>query len=177
MDGRCCSIGSHSPRTWPELFSASRAFHHPFAVISRREVSLHVSSSRAKSSPMLTRPCSSLPCRVVITSCRELDPHCCRASHVLTFVVEMLNPSSLARDFVVASCVQLYIRHPPISSLNLSSPPRLPNPLIRVLLAVDSRHHKLVFPCAHPHRPCLITRVRYRSRRRFVHPQEIQSVV
>jgi hypothetical protein len=85
------------------------------------------STSRAESSPMLTRPCSSLPCRVVIISCHELDPRCHRASHVLAFVVELLNPSSLARDFVIVSRVQLYIRHPPVLSSNLSSPARLPS--------------------------------------------------
>jgi hypothetical protein len=50
------------------------------------------------------------------------------------------------------------------------------NSLICVLLAVDSRHHQPTFPCAHLHRPCLITCVRYRSRRRFVHHQKIESV-
>jgi hypothetical protein len=47
------------------------------------------SSSRAESSPMLTRPCFSLPCGVVIISYRELDPRCRRASRVLVFVVEL----------------------------------------------------------------------------------------
>lgn len=47
------------------------------------------SSSRAEFSPMLTCLCSSLPCRVVIISYRELDPRCHRASRVLVFVVEL----------------------------------------------------------------------------------------
>jgi hypothetical protein len=48
---------------------------------------------------MLTRP---------ITFCRELDPRCHQASHVLAFLVELLNPPSSTRDFVVTSCVALY---------------------------------------------------------------------
>uniref|UniRef100_A0A804N433 Uncharacterized protein n=1 Tax=Zea mays TaxID=4577 RepID=A0A804N433_MAIZE len=56
----------------------------------------------SESSLMLTRPYFSLSCRVVIASYHELDLRCHRASHVLAFVVELLNPSSLARDFIVA---------------------------------------------------------------------------
>jgi hypothetical protein len=41
---------------------------------------------------------------------------------------------------------------------------------------VDSRHHELTFPCAHLHRPCLVTPVCYRSRRHFVCHQEIPRV-
>jgi hypothetical protein len=41
---------------------------------------------------------------------------------------------------------------------------------------VDSRHHELTFPCAHLYKPCLVTRVCYRSRRRFVCHREIPRV-
>jgi hypothetical protein len=90
------------------------AAHLPCAVrhlaLSARQVQSHVDASLFR-----------LSCRVIVTLCHELDPHYHRASHVLVFLVELLNPSSLARDFIVASCVQLYIRHPPVSLSSLSN--------------------------------------------------------
>nr|ACF79603.1 unknown [Zea mays] len=44
-----------------------------------------------------------LPCRVVITSCRELDPCCHRVLCVLAFAVESLNPSSPAQPYPASS--------------------------------------------------------------------------
>mgnify|MGYP006934352511 CR=1 FL=1 len=41
-----------------------------------------------------------LTCLLVVTATHSLFVH--RASHMLVFVVELLNLSSLARDFVVA---------------------------------------------------------------------------
>jgi hypothetical protein len=85
-----------------------------------RVVYLHASSFRAEfaesqtcvssprlllagSSPILPRSCSSLPCRVVITSCRELDPRCHRTLCGLAFAVESLNPSSPAQPYPASS--------------------------------------------------------------------------
>jgi hypothetical protein len=87
-----------------------------------RNLALLSASLLVESSSMLMRLYSSLLCRVVIASCRELDPRCHRVSHVLAFVVELLNPSSLARDSIVASCVQIYIHHPLVSSSSSSNP-------------------------------------------------------
>nr|ACF82202.1 unknown [Zea mays] len=61
---------------------------------------------------MLTRSCSNLSCRVVITFCHELDSRCHRALCVLAFAVESLNPSSPAQPYP-ASSLQIQSRYRP----------------------------------------------------------------
>jgi hypothetical protein len=54
---------------------------------------------------------------LVVTAVHSLFVH--RASRVLAFAVELLNPSSLARDFVVARAFTGFVSLPARSRLNL----------------------------------------------------------
>jgi hypothetical protein len=105
--GALCLSGVSSLRV-RNFLAGWRLVHAPLC----RAVSLHASSSRAESNPMLTRSCFSLSCRVVITFCRELDSRCHRALCVLVFAVESLNPSSPAQPYP-ASSLQIQSRHRP----------------------------------------------------------------
>jgi hypothetical protein len=60
---------------------------------------------------------------LVVTASHSLFVH--RASRVLAFVVELLNPSSLARDFIVARTLTRFVSSPAHSIFNLVGVPRV----------------------------------------------------
>nr|ACG25023.1 hypothetical protein [Zea mays] len=60
---------------------------------------------------------------LVITASHSLFVH--QASRVLAFVVELLNPSSLARDFIVARTLTKFVSSPAHSIFNLVVVPRV----------------------------------------------------
>jgi hypothetical protein len=101
--------------------------------------------------------------RCVPAECRLLYPSTCACPWLALALARLLVFTAAHLLFVhqISVCSHLpsshRTRHPLLDSQAY--------PLICVLLAVDSQHHVLTFPCAHLCRPCLITRVRYRSRR------------
>jgi hypothetical protein len=114
----CCCPICVSTRPWSCL-SSSPTLYCRF--ICRRYCVLRCVLAECCRLYLSTRACRwlalTLARLLVVTASHSLFVH--RASHVLTFVVELLNPSSLARDFVVARALTGFVSSPAHSRHNL----------------------------------------------------------